>query len=73
MRSAKDASNSNASKGLVDELSLDLAKLAKNLADATGSLPSHDRRGYESVRKLRLARKDDRAAESQALVASQIS
>jgi hypothetical protein len=34
----------------VNELSVSLAKLSKDLADAAGSLPSYDQKQYELVR-----------------------
>lgn len=41
--------STNTSFAYVQELSVDLAKLAKSLVDSTSLLPAYDRRQYESV------------------------
>ncbi|KAJ7057016.1 tubulin binding cofactor C-domain-containing protein [Mycena amicta] len=47
LASRLDAAKANTSVDVLSALSLDLAKLAKLLADATGSLPNYTQRQYE--------------------------
>lgn len=51
------------SQAELQELSVEVAKLAKSLSDATGSLPSYDQRQYEQqLNKMEVAVADLRAA-----------
>ncbi|GLB39863.1 putative tubulin binding cofactor C [Lyophyllum shimeji] len=50
-RIGKAVSSASVSEELLEELSAELARLTKSLADATGSLPSYDQRQYEEQLK----------------------
>lgn len=45
------AKSSSPTQDVLQNITVDLAKMTKNLAEATGSLPSYDQRQYENVRR----------------------